>query len=150
MEGLTKIFAESYNELNKLYQLEQSIVTLSNDKKVGNFSSPHSFVFEDGSVLPEVSKEEAERLRVTFIEVPVKDGLKGDTELSFEISQSVLFEMSHWQDLFEQDLVDVVFCPLPMIKALKDKGKDLKNTPFRTIRMISRTDKRVSIEKQCL
>jgi hypothetical protein len=143
------MIVESLKELEKLTHLKNSIITLSNGKRVGNFSSPHSFTFEDGSVLPKVSDAESERLCVTFIEVPVEDGQPGDIELKFEISQSVLFEMSYWQSLFLNNLVDVVFCPLPMIKTLKDQGKDLKNTPFRAIRMVSRTDKRVSIEKQC-
>jgi hypothetical protein len=150
MKELTKIFAESYNELDKLYQLEESIVELSNGKKVGNFSSPHPFTFTDGSVLNAVSKEESERLKVTFIESIVPDGMDGDIELDFELDNSVLFEMSHWQDLFQQDLVNVVFCPLPMITALKQKGYDLINSPFRTVRMASRTDKRVSIDYQCI
>lgn len=150
MKELTKIFAENYNELDKLYQLEESIVELSNGKKVGNFSSPHSFTFSDGTVLNAVSKEESERLKVTFIESIIPNGMHGDIELNFELSNSVLFEMSHWQDLFQQDLVDVVFCPLPMITALKQKGYDLINSPFRTVRMVSRTDKRVSIVVQCI
>lgn len=150
MKELTKIFAETYNELDKLYQLEESIVELSNGKKVGNFSSPHSFTFSDGSVLNAVSKEESERLKVTFIESIVPNGMDGDIELDFELSNSILFEMSHWQDLFKQELVDVVFCPLPMITALKQKGYDLINSPFRTVRMVSRTDKRVSIDYQCI
>lgn len=34
----------------KTASLEASIVRLSNGKKVANFSSPHDFNFEDGSV----------------------------------------------------------------------------------------------------
>jgi hypothetical protein len=128
------------------------IITLSNGKKVGNFSSPHAFVFEDGSILPAVSEEEAERLRVTFHELGCPGGKQGDIHLAFELSEAVLREMAQWTDKFVLDEVDVVFCPLPMITALKQiYGFEwLAIRPFRTIRIEDRINKFVSIHKQCI
>ena len=53
--------------------MAREIITLSNGKKVANFSSPHPFTFTDGSVIPAVSNEESERLKVTFIETEHQD-----------------------------------------------------------------------------
>ena len=122
-------------------------VTLSNGKRVGNFSSPHSFTFTDGTVLPAVSNEEAERLKVTFNET-LHDN--GDVELDFTLSQAVLHEVTNWMLMYQTDRIDVVFCPLPMITALKDMKFDIKNSPFRAVRIEDRINKLVSIEKQCL
>lgn len=123
------------------------IVTLSNGKRVANFSSPHSFTFTDGSILPAVSNEEANRLKVTFIEEVDEDG---DVQLSFDLSNEVLDKMGEWQDAHQNNIVDVVYCPLPMITAMKNMGIKIKQTPFRSIRIEDRIAKLVSIEKQCL
>lgn len=127
--------------------MEVNILELSNGKLVANFSSPHPFTFTDGSVLTAIQDEDAERLKVTFIE-KVDDN--GDVELSFELSEEVIREMSIYEYLYERNEVDVVFCPLPMITALKDKNYDLKKSPFRAVRIEDRIKKLVSIEKQCL
>lgn len=123
------------------------IIKLSNGKLVANFSSPHPFTFTDDSVLPAKSNDEAERLKVTFIEKIDDDG---DVELSFDLSDEVMNEIALYEWLHQQKQVDVVFCPLPMITALKGKGYNLKNSPFRSVRMEDRIKKLVSIEKQCL
>ena len=127
-----------------------TIITLSNGKKVGNFSSPHPFTFEDGSVLPAVSNEEAERLKVRFIEIPLND--KGDIQLKFALSLDIHLEMIIWMLIMERGEVDVVYCPLPMITAIdKEQGYDfLMKSPFRAIRMEDRIKKLVSINKQCI
>ena len=151
--------------------MAREIITLSNGKKVANFSSPHPFTFTDGSVIPAVSNEESVRLKVNFNE---KVDTNGDVELSFTLSGNVLSEMVYWLKKHTLGLVDVVFCPLPMITAIKDAIADydgvsdlpdllwvmesygiwnshlLKDSPFRAIRMEDRIKKLVSIEKQCI
>lgn len=127
------------------------IITLSNGKRVANFSSPHPFIFEDGSVLPAVSNEEAERLKVTFREISY--GITpGDIGLEFELNGPVMQEMVKWQELHVTGKVDVVFCPLPMMTALHEQfGRHyVIGTPFRAIRMEDRIKKLVSIHKQCI
>lgn len=128
----------------------KTIITLSNGKRVANFSSPHPFTFTDGSVLPAVSNEEAERLKVTFIES--EPSIEGDIFLAFELSDAVLAEMDKWVAESQNGNVDVIFCPLPMITAIrstKGLGYSLRNR-FRAIRIEDRIKKLVSIDKQCL
>jgi hypothetical protein len=125
------------------------IITLSNGKRVANFSSPHPFAFEDGSVLNAVSNSESERLKVTFLEEELEDG---DIKLSFSLSNDVRSEMVGWKISYVNLLVDVVFCPLPMVVAIKEEfGEEwLIASPFRSIRIEDRIKKLVSIHKQCI
>lgn len=131
------------------------IVTLSNGLKVGNFSSPHPFTFVDGSVLPAVSNEEAEKYKILFYEVPVY-GAEYTYGLSFELSQDVLPRMSIFYNMYLNKKVDFVLCPLPMIKAIKDAinykqpeldFNDIRKSPFRCVRMEDRIKKLASIDK---
>jgi hypothetical protein len=128
------------------------IVTLTNGKRVANFSSPHPFTFTDGSVLPAVDEHEAERLKVTFLES--KPSLEGDISLTFDLSDDVIREMDKWEAEYLCNNVDVVFCPLPMITAIKEHSHYgigyLVRRPFRAIRIEDRIKKLVSIDKQCL
>lgn len=128
--------------------LAKDIYTLSNGKKVANFSSPHDFTFTDGTVLPKVSNYVSNRLKVNFNESV--DENNGDVELSFSLSDDVWSEMYLWEYLHAIKMVDVVYCPLPMITAIKNTNYQLKKSPFRAIRMEDRIKKLVSIEKQCL
>ena len=111
--------------------MSRDIITLSNGKKVANFSSPHPFTFTDGSVIPAVSNEESERLKVNFIETEHPDE-SGDISLRFELSKDVMFEMRYWVAMYNVGCVDVVFCPLPMITAIKDveHGHDDEMTEY--------------------
>jgi len=130
--------------------MNRQIITLSNGKKVANFSSNHPFKFVDGSVLEPVSEEMCKLLEVTFKEKPLND--KGDLELSFDLSAEVLDEMQIWCLEHFDNQVDVVFCPLPMITAIRqDFGAEwLLMSPFRAIRVEDRTNRLISIEKQCV
>lgn len=133
--------------------VKAKIVTLSNGKRVANFSSPHPFSFIDGTVLPAVSEEQARILSVKAIETELTGG---DINIRFELTQAVMAEMDYWVGRSQDDDVDVVFCPLPMITAIRDYkgyyGNDgyLKASPFRTIRIEDRINKLISIDKQCL
>lgn len=132
------------------------IVTLSNGLKVGNFSSPHPFTFVDGSVLPAVSNEEAEKYKIHFYEIPVYGADEYTYGLSFELSQDVLPRMSIFYNMYLNKKVNIVLCPLPMIKAIEDAityeqpeldFNDIRKSPFRAIRMEDRIKKLVSINK---
>ena len=123
------------------------IVTLTNGKRVANFSSPHEFKFEDGSILHAIENEVSLKLSIKFIETEIGDG---DIMLSFKSTPEVDSAIDFWIEAFEKGDVDVVFCPLPMITMLKEHGIDLKSTPFRSIRITDRISKLVSINKQCL
>jgi len=136
--------------VDTIYSPERPIVELSNGKLVANFSSPHPFTFTDGNILPAKSKIESERLKVNFHE---DTDTNGDVRLSFSLSNEVGYEIIYWLRLYAENKINVVFCPLPMITALKNKNTmidDLKKTPFRAIRIEDRNKKLVSIEKQCI
>lgn len=126
------------------------VVELSNGVKVANFSSPHPFTFTDGTVLPAVSKEVSETLKVTFIETPT-DNPRGfaDVRLDFELSEAVMDQVGRWQVMFLNSEVDVVLCPLPMIQALKKylSPSDMFDSPFRCVRMGDRIKKLAEIDK---
>ena len=131
------------------------IIELTNGLRIANFSSPHPFTFTDGSILPEVSIEEAERLKIDFIEKPYEhmtaNGVNyHDIELSFELSDEVLNEVGRWNEKFRNRLVDIVLCPLPMITALKNDEVLLQATPFRAVRMGDRIKKLAEIDKFCI
>ena len=128
--------------------MKKHITTLSNGKKVANFSSPHPFTFTDGNILPAMDLEISKELSLKEIETPIND--KGDIEISFEITGMIRAEMFAWEKGYGNNYVDVVFCPLPMIMALKEEGYDLKNSPFRSVRIEDRIKKLVSIHKQCV
>ena len=74
--------------------------------------------------------------------------------LSFSISPQIKAEMQRYYDMWNNDEVDVVVCPLPMITAIRehpDYGSGyLIGSPFRSIRVEDRIKKLVSIHKQCL
>lgn len=118
-------------------------VRLTNGLVVGNFSSPHEFQFEDGSILPACSKERAEALSVEFKETVHDSGdiRYQNISLGFDLRDDVLAAFTN--DC--EGEVDIVLCALPMIKALQEKG--LSIIKGRTIRCLSRTDKRIHIDK---
>ena len=147
-----------------MMQKIKPVVKLSNDIRVGNFSSPHDFTFTDGTILPAVSDEEALRLKVKFIEDAKKSmswsGSPYDNvELGFELTDEILDEINEWEELFDDKKVDIVLIPLPMLTAMKGLHKNneykwsrtlLRSSPFRCIRIEDRTHKLVSINKFCI
>lgn len=126
------------------------IITLTNGKRVANFSSPHDFTFTDGTILPAVSSEDAEKYKVTFIENV--DESTGDVQLDFKLTDDIIKLMLQWVDKHDNDEVDVVFIPMPMLIALKEQAPfhEIKAAPFRAVRMEDRIQKLVSIDKQCI
>jgi hypothetical protein len=134
-------------------------VKLSNGLIVGNFSSPHPFTFEDGSVIPAVNDNDSQRLKVNFIETVVENesavGFDADIyktiSLDFELSTAVECEMERWYKLWQDRKVDIVLCCLPMIQALKSMENGIHeynviNSPFRAVRMKDRIKKLISID----
>lgn len=130
------------------------IVTLSNGLKVANFSSPHEFEFSDGTILPAVSNERADDMKVDFIEdkEETEKGFK-NVSLDFGLMGKLLKEVyEYWKDPTMYGDVDVILVPLPMILAIKNDFPEtyIPDTPFRSIRMVSRLDKKVRIDEFCV
>ena len=145
------------NNIDILESTRLKIVRLSNQLLVGNFSSPHQFTFEDGTVLPSVSDYDSMRLKVNFNETVIQtDKLMyqenerySTISLHFTLSDEVKWEMDTWIKMYEHNDVDIVLCPLPMIQALKQEGYVdgwTINSPFRAVRMKDRIKKLVSID----
>jgi hypothetical protein len=129
--------------------MHRKIISLANGKRIANFSSPHPFTFDDGTVLGAVSDDIAQHLKTTIVETVHQDG-SGDIELTITLSESVQQEMAYWME--HRNEVDVVFCPLMIVSAIKEThGMEyLKKSPFRTTRLVDRVTKVNSSEKQCL
>lgn len=125
-----------------------TIITLTNGKKVGNFNSPHDFIFEDGSVLPAVPKEKTLHLEMKFREEELTNG---DIRIFFDITDPIKKEMSKWIELQYTKQVDIVFVPLPLLQLIHcEYPHQVQIWPFRTVRMVDRITKLASISKQCL
>ena len=134
--------------------MAKSIIELSNGLTVGNFSSPHSFLFEDGSELPAATEEDAARGKLAAVEVE-QPGIKGtiDIDLTFMMTDSCRALMKEWELLRNQGKVDIVLVPLPVKTAFEaDTGSSLAESVFRVIRV--RADKRkerwIHIDRFCV
>ncbi len=140
----------------------KQIVTLKNGLRVGNFSSPHDFKFDDGTILPAVSDEEAEQLKINFVERSDAHSSQQadktykvwwDVTLDFKLTGNVHQAISGWEEAYEKHEVDIVLIPLPMLTAMKNNNRynsRISNMPFRCIRIEDRTNKLVSSEKFCI
>tara|TARA_R110002020_G_scaffold134164_2_gene299265 strand:- start:1008 stop:1442 length:435 start_codon:yes stop_codon:yes gene_type:complete len=126
-------------------------VRLSNQLIVGNFSSPHPFTFEDGSVLDAVSDYDSMRLKVIFNETIVQERSTVMTvSLDFSLTADVLEEMEIWTKMWKHNDVDIVLCALPMIQALQknivNDDYHILDSPFRAVRLKNRIKKLASID----
>jgi len=93
------------------------VVVLSNGLKVANFSSPHPFTFDDGSVLPGCSPEMSRSLMLDAREEETRSecGRFSNINLSFDMSETVFEALESLSDLD----VDIVLVPLPVMQAAK-------------------------------
>ena len=136
-------------------------VKLTNGIIVGNFSSPHTFEFADGTILPACSKERAEKLKMNFtenyVESPSKmwKDIKPQIELTNEINEELNF-ITDWLDNGELNEVHVILIPLMMMSALKEETRSkycpsfINSLNLRVMKAISRTDKRLRIDEFCV
>ena len=147
-------------------------VELTNGIVVANYSSPHTFLFEDDSVLPKCTDERAlltklkdnerEVSRIMTIKSNGKaidySNITLEWELSWYVQDDLLNIMKAWiDDKLEWDLIIV---PLPVLLAWK-KYRDaytwqinkqmIPRGPFVAVRLVDRLEpKRVSINKFCV
>jgi len=133
---------------SKLRGKKMPIVTLTNGLVVGNFSSPHTFTFTDGSVLPACSSERATLAALQAVEKDVsgKRARWTDIKIDFELS-----EQTEWA-LHEaaKEPVDIIIVPRVVRDAMAAKGRDIRKTKFRTIRMADRVKKVAFADKFCV
>ena len=100
------------------------VVTLTNGLRVANFSSPHPFNFEDGSVL-----EACDPVRVAAGALEreeetrpwgYKDGIFAVVP-KFSLSEQVFTLLLQLQ---QDDDVDIVLIPFPVLEALRNARQD--------------------------
>lgn len=129
----------------------ENIIKLSNGLRVANFSSPHSFEFEDGSVLPAVSVDDCRYLAMDAVEERMNDHT---IKVFFLLGPNIATRVAEWHLVyFKHKYIDIVIVPRPMIDVLRNNGWDdeqLLNSPFRTIRLVDREKKICSINKFCI
>ena len=133
--------------------------TLKNGLIVGNFSSPHQFNFEDGSILERVDAEDSKRLSLKAIEKEsirlVRNVEVCDLDLSFELDDACRERANEWIAVWEAREVDVVIVPFPFLEAFKRNrpelvGSEVPSHPFRTIRTADRETKAAHCDRFCV
>ena len=132
----------------------KKIITLSNGVRVGNFSSPHVFNFEDGNVLPACDVEDVSMGKLIEMESSKSSILHRDiqdVELRYEMSSSCETLIGAWMQQWLLGEVHVVITPLPVMKALyEEHGDRLILMPFRTGRVKDRMTKELFIDRFCI
>lgn len=125
--------------------LTSPIVTLTTGINVANFSSPHEFTFDDGSILPSCSPEHARALMLESREVEAPQDRWTDVKLHFTLSSAVRFWLDELNNATE---VDLVLVPLPVMEALKDAG--LPVGKCRVVRVADRVTKKIHHDRFCI
>jgi len=128
--------------------LDMPIVTLKNGLRVGNFSSPHPFTFDDGTVLPACSVERTKRGALEAIETEEQDARLPirNIKIEFALTDGV-------RDMLGEAIkteVDIVLVPLPVKTALCGHNGSLAKTPFRVVRVKDRVTKVLYSDKFCV
>lgn len=124
-------------------------VKLSNGIRVANFSSPHSFEFVDGTVLPACPPERSRLLALDTQEVEI-EVVQGelrfvDLTLKWEMSPVVRNELRR---LDNADGYDIMLIPLPVMTAIKESGLTIGRC--RCIRRVDRVSNLIHIDRFCL
>lgn len=124
--------------------------TLSNGLVVANFSSPHEFKFEDGTILPACSAGRAKRLMLVAEESESTMTVNGctivDLELTFKMSQVVEQELS---EMCLDDSIDIVLVPLPVLQCARELKVGWIERKARAIRVKDRVTKEIHIDRFC-
>lgn len=135
--------------------MEPPAISLKNGLRVANFSSPHEFNFEDGSVLPACTKERAMVLNLARNDREVLwDGPRSPSwpteELvlavtpGFATTPEIIAELAelegHWD-------VDIVLVPFPVLQSLRDEKMLEKFKKVATVIMADRITKAASTTK---
>lgn len=135
------------------------VVTLSNEVRVMNFNSPHSFLFEDGTILGPVEEKLALETQLNSADVEYQNDNKVtiDVQKKFVMSQACfdhLVDAVYYADFHN---VDIILAPLPVVSAVKEMDFQhpisaiLKlGQKLRTIYVVNRVTKEISITKFCV
>lgn len=132
------------------------VVTLTNGLRVANFSSPHPFQFEDGTVLPACSPD---RVAAGALERKDEERPWAFWDRTDIVAVTPKFSLSRqvWElltDLEVDNHVDIVIIPLPVLEALRESRKDGMSlldhlTKVGTICVKDRQTKTIYINRFC-
>lgn len=118
---------------------------MNNGLRIVNFSSPHSFIFTTGEVLPGCSPERARSLMLNPIEIEHQNNSWVDIELRFEMTIHVQSQI----DLLNADKnIDIILVPLPIMTALKQG--ELLIGKCRSCRVADRIAKTIYSDRFCI
>lgn len=121
------------------------IVKLRNGIVVANFSSPHQFTFDDGTVLAACSAERSKFLMLEAVETEVPNGRWTDIVIRFNMSENVRVALN---ELCGHPGIDIVLIPFPVMTALKEAGVSISK--FRVVRVADRVTKVIHSDKFCI
>jgi len=133
------------------------VVTLSNGLRVANFSSPHPFNFEDGSVLEACQPDRVAAGALEREEETRPWGMWDRDDIVAVVPKFSLSEQV-WNllmDLENDDRVDIVLIPFPVLEALRnakrETGKSLLEEALKvgTICVKDRQTKEIYINRFC-
>lgn len=135
-------------------------VTLTNGLVVANYSSPHSFLFEDGTILEKCSDE---RATITKLDVQEShqctDAILTSIKVEWYLTWFLQEEIEKILTVWDRDELpwDVIITPLPLLQTMTFKNTVLYGRlstcdhPFRTGRLVDRLEpKKLSISKFCV
>ena len=97
-------------------KLRMPTVRLENGLVVANFSSPHPFTFDDGSVLPGCDPARVEAMSLRRVDREEPDGLRPIVNVvsGFDLTNAVREAVEDIQQEWPGGGIDVVLIPFPM------------------------------------
>ena len=153
-------------------------ITLSNGLTIANFSSPHPFTFEDGTVLPSVSDYDSMRLKVTFTEYMIDQQSNHKTvglQFTLSVDEKEIPMPKEFQDFVWYDIkltitipqhvseqivllnkdtdIDIILVPFMVLKALNKHHNKFAYSYFkkcRVIRVADRVTKEIYPDRFCI
>ena len=133
------------------FEEELPVVVLSNGITVANFSSNHTFKFEDGSVLPTCTDKRCERLKLNSVERVVDTNTSWiDIKMNYNMSEVVRKEIDYIKGYVIG--VDIVIVPRPVLDTINNEYPTIDNgyIYFRGIRIKKQSSKTAFINKFCI
>lgn len=136
-------FTQWFDEAG-LSDLDAPVVVLKNGIRIANFSSPHQFIFDDGTVLPQCYPSRSNGLMLNSIEVATPNQSWIDITLRFELSNAVSAAIN---ELELREDIDIILVPFPVLEALKAAGQAIGKC--RVCRVADRVTKVLHSDKFC-
>lgn len=100
------------------------IVTLTNGLRIANFSSPHTFTFDDGSVLGACTKERSLSFNIQMKEFRHTTQDEDDRYIFIQVLPVMTDNcVSELDSITDNNDIDLCIVPRPVIDAMKEDGR---------------------------